>query len=117
MKITFDMGHAYIAGIIKAGYVVKAHQTEDLIGYGPLCWLIIPKTHWKRMWNEWCKMKEDYCERYGHFCGVGHVEVEAVLVGKDTMLDETNIVNNCFQEMEVNVWRFTGDYLIQMEHG
>jgi hypothetical protein len=130
MKCTFDIGHAEIVGITKAGYWVRALEEEtiqmpehlkgarvisssDIISNEPApCWLIIPRSHWKKMFAEWTRDKEDYCKRYNELCGVGYIEVDSFLVGTDGYMYEDSGTR-----LTVNIYKSTGEFDVQMEHG
>lgn len=44
---------------------------------GPACGLRLTRSDLHEMLDAWLDEKAGYCERFGHFCGVGHIAVES----------------------------------------
>jgi len=76
-------------------------------------YLLFSKPQWNKLQKEWISAKQDYCERYGHFCGWGGIRSNAYICGNGT---KTIWTGENPESVTVDVYKVK-DIMVEMEHG
>lgn len=104
----------YIKGFI---YFMDDDNKEDTD-----CVIVISRELFNKAFILWLDSKKDFCERYGHFCGVqGHIDSnDYEEIGNYRIIDEIKIQDENCRDYLKNVRAFkiiSFEEIIDMEHG
>jgi hypothetical protein len=114
---SFDEPHIY-GGYKNNVHVQGVKITEGEKSTEEDCILSIDRVMYTKMLNEWLDTKINFCDRWGHYCGVGNVLCSAeelydtVVYEYEEDEDDELIVT----EIERTVYQVTS-FEIDMEHG
>jgi hypothetical protein len=99
LLIMFDPSEDKVLGVINDNVHVQVpdYLNEDVESY---LVLIIPFKEYKRVWTNWLKGKQDYCERWKEYCGVMGTTVAKKFIKQDFQTD-LNIWNPIKEDYEV----------------
>lgn len=70
IDVGFDPSESKILGVIDNHVHVRGWDIEEDDPKLTEVILIIPIKEYKKCWDKWLKGKQDFCTRYGHYCGV-----------------------------------------------
>ena len=114
---SFDELHIY-GGYKNNVHVPAVKITEGEKSTDEDCILSIDKSMFMNMFTEWLNTKIEYCDRLGHYCGVGNVLCSAEEL-YDTIVyeyEEDEDDELIVTEIERTVYQVTS-FEIDMEHG
>lgn len=109
LELTFTPNENQILGVV--GDMIYVKNFENV--------LIIPRNEYFRAWNLWIDCKQDYCKRYGHFCGVfGGLEPKEYSKHSKIILNEWSESEEDIVEREYQTYIITKfEDHVDMEHG
>jgi hypothetical protein len=80
------------------------------------CILSIKRSMFMNIFNEWLDKKIDYCDRFGHYCGVSNVLCSAERLYDTTLYDYGEDEDDEITENKTTVYQVI-TFEIDMEHG
>ncbi len=116
-SVAFSFDGLEILSATKESVILKGRILDYSDADYDACFVYIERQQFHKLLDKWLNDKSDYRERYGHFCGVGDVWVEAKELKNEkafiTVFDEKT--EKC---EEKPVRSFVGiSYVVDMEHG
>lgn len=115
----FSFDSLEIYGGFKGDVHVPALRIEEgELSKDEECILSIERSMFMNMFNEWITEKIQCCDRFGHYCGVGHVLCSAKRLNDTIMYDyeENEDGEIVVTEIEKTIYQVTS-FDIDIEHG